>query len=283
LAKYVHRIDVTLLGTGSPIPSPDRAGPSTLVRAGGASLLVDCGRGVVMRLSAVGVLPIGLTAVLLTHLHSDHITDLNDVVTTQWVMTNGPTPLRVFGPPGTQRVVDAILEMLALDQRYRHDHHADLPHPPIVDVTEVRPGASVELGVDGLRITVHETDHRPVAPTVGYRIEHGGGVAAIAGDTVPCATLDELCRGADVYVQTVIRADLVRTIPSARLQDICDYHSTVEQAAQTAARAGVRTLVLTHYVPAMAKGDEAAWRALAAAHFDGEIVLGDDLTRVEIS
>ena len=90
--------------------------------------------------------------------------------------------------------------------------------------------------------------------------------------------LDELCWGADVYVQTVIRDDMVRRVPSPRLQDILDYHSTVEQAAQTATRAGVKTLVLTHYVPPMQPGDEEAWRALAAAHFAGPIVLGDDLT-----
>ena len=273
-------MEIVLLGTGSPLPSPDRAGPATLVRTGDATLLVDCGRGVVMRLVAEGVLPVQLTAVLLTHLHSDHITDLNDVVTTHWVMTPGPMPLRVVGPPGTRRVVDGLLEMLALDQRYRHDHHADLQHPPQVEVTEVAPGDVLDLG--GARVEVHETDHRPVAPTVGYRVEHAGVVAALAGDGVPCESLDRLCRGADAYVQTVIRDDLVRQVPSARLHDICDYHSTVEQAAQTAARAGVRTLVLTHYVPAMAPGEEGAWRALAAAHFDGEVVLGPDLTRATL-
>ena len=67
---------------------------------------------------------------LLTHLHSDHITDLNDVITTHWVMSAEPTPLLVFGPPGTQEVVDAILAMLGPDQRYRCDHHADLGYPP---------------------------------------------------------------------------------------------------------------------------------------------------------
>jgi ribonuclease Z len=269
-------ITVTLLGTGSPLPSADRAGPATLVQAGEATLLVDCGRGVVMRLAAAGVLPLGLSAVLLTHLHSDHITDLNDVVTTQWVMTGEPLPLRVIGPPGTRQVVDAVLAMLALDQQYRLDHHADLNHRPDLAVTEVRPGEVLDL--DGATVTVYETDHRPVAPTVGYRVEHAGAVAAIAGDTVPCAGLDALCAGADLYVQTVIRDDLVRALPNQRLQDICDYHSTVEQAAQTAARAGVRTLVLTHYVPPLVPGQEDDWRALAAAHFTGEIVLGDDLT-----
>ncbi len=269
-------VSITLLGTGSPLPSPDRAGPSTLVRAGDATLLVDCGRGVVLRLTAAGVLPVGLTAVLLTHLHSDHITDLNDIVTTHWVMSPAPLPLRVVGPPGTRAVVDGVLAMLASDQRYRLDHHDDLNQGPDVDVTEVEPGDRLELG--GATVVVHATDHRPVTPTVGYRIEHDGAVAALAGDTVPCTGLDELCAGADLYVQTVIRADLVRAIPAARLQDILDYHSTVEQAAQTAARAGVRTLVLTHYVPPLQPGQEDEWRALAAAHFDGEIVLGDDLT-----
>lgn len=267
---------VTLLGTGTPIPSPDRAGAATLVRAGSTNLLIDCGRGVVMRLAAVGVFPIALSAVLLTHLHSDHITDLNDVVTTHWIMTPAPTPLRVLGPPGTHDVVDAVLAMLAPDQRYRIEHHADLHDPPSVDTTEVTPGDVVVL--DDATVTVFETDHRPVAPTVGYRIEHDGAVAALAGDTVPCPGVDAMCRDADVYVQTVLRDDLIRPIPNARLQDILDYHSTVEQAAQTAARAGVRTLMLTHYVPAPAPGDEDAWRHLAAQHFTGTIVVGDDLT-----
>jgi ribonuclease Z len=271
-------VEVTLLGTGSPLPSPDRAGPATLVRAGGATLLVDCGRGVVMRMAAAGVLPVGLSAVLLTHLHSDHITDLNDVVTTHWVMSPGPTPLRLVGPPGTRAVVDGMLAMLGPDQRYRLDHHADLNEGPVVEITEVGPGDVLELG--GATVAVHATDHRPVEPTVGYRIEHEGAVAALAGDTVPCPEVDALCRGADLYVQTVIREDLVRAIPSPRLQDILDYHSTVEQAAQTAARAGVRTLVLTHYVPPLTPGDEGAWRDLAEAHFDGEVVVGDDLTTV---
>jgi ribonuclease Z len=104
----------------------------------------------------------------------------------------------------------------------------------------------------------------------------------LGGDGVPCAGLDELCNGADAYVQTVIRDDLVRQIPIARLQDILDYHSTVEDAARTAARAGVGTLVLTHYVPAMAPVQSDEWRALAAAHFDGDIVLGDDLTTIQL-
>jgi ribonuclease Z len=121
-----------------------------------------------------------------------------------------------------------------------------------------------------------------VEPTVAYRVDDGCTVV-LGGDGVPCTGLDELCRDADAYVQTVIRDDLVRMIPNARIQDILDYHSTVEQAAETATRAGVRTLVLTHYVPSMQPGQEDDWRSRAAAHFAGEIVLGDDLTAVTLS
>jgi ribonuclease Z len=273
-------MDVILLGTGSPLPNPQRAGPATLVRAGGANLLVDCGRGVVMRLAAVGVPPAAISAVLLTHMHSDHITDLNDIITTHWVMNFAPTPLKVFGPVGAKALVEATLAMLAFDVKYRIDHHADLNSGPVVETTELSPGDAFMVG--DCAVSAHRTDHSPVFPTLGYRIEQAGVVAALAGDTVPCAELDAMCRGADVYVQTVIRDDLVRLAPAPRLQDILDYHSTVEQAAQTAQRAGVRTLMLTHYVPHMASGQEEEWRAVARPHFDGEIVLGDDLTAVTV-
>src|SRR4051794_16346879 len=108
-------MEVVLLGTGNPIPDPDRAGPATLVRAGGVTLLFDCGRGVMQRLAAAGSGPGQLTAVMLTHLHSDHITDLNDVITSHWVMSFAPTPLRVVGPPRTREVVDGIRASLQPD------------------------------------------------------------------------------------------------------------------------------------------------------------------------
>jgi ribonuclease Z len=276
-------IEITLLGTGSPIPDPNRAGPATLVRAGGQVFLVDCGRGVLQRAAAVGVGAAGLSALLLTHLHSDHIGDLGDLLITRWISTFAPepAPLPIIGPPGTAETVEATLKAFGHDIGYRIAHHADINEPPAVEVHECTDGPVWDR--DGVSIRVAPTDHRPVAPTIGFRIESGTTSVVLAGDTVPCAGLDELATGADALVHTVIRKDIVANIPQQRLKDICDYHSSVEEAAATAERAGVGTLVMTHYVPALVPGQEEQWRALGATKFGGRIELGDDLLRVEVN
>jgi ribonuclease Z len=272
-------ITVTTLGTGSPIPDPNRAGPSTLIEAGGTRLLVDAGRGVVMRLTAAGVLPTMLDAVLLTHLHSDHISDLNDVVTTHWVMSRSPSALHIYGPRGTKHMIDGLLAMLSADISYRIAHHDDLVDGPHVEVHEL--DAPCELQIGAAQISVRHTSHQPVEPSIGYRIVNDGKTVAIAGDTLPCAGLDQLCDRADVYVQTVIRSDFVLMVPNPRFHDIIGYHSTMQQAAETASRNQVRTLVATHFVPPPSPDTRDGWLALATEHFAGEIVLADDLTKIE--
>lgn len=129
-----------------------------------------------------------------------------------------------------------------------------------------------------------QTDHRPVEPSVGFRFDFEGAAVVAAGDTMPCAGLDSLCSGANALVHTVIRKDIIANLPVQRIKDTLDYHSSPEEAAQTAQRAGIDTLVLTHYVPPIpvgGNGDD--WRELAAAHFPGTIELGDDLHRVDIA
>lgn len=275
-------ISITLLGTGSPMPSADRAGPATLISAGDEHYLVDAGRAVLMRLAAVGLGSQHLTAVLITHLHSDHITDLNDVITTRWVMTFVPTPLTIVGPVGTRAVVGHIMDSLAPDVGYRIAHHDDLSGPPQIDVIEVEEG-TVDLG-GAVTIRTALTDHKPVEPSVGFRFDHEGVAVVTAGDTVPCAGLDTLCAGADALVHTVIRKDVIAGLPLQRIKDTLDYHSSPEEAARTATRGGVGTLVFTHYVPPIPTGGSGDdWKALAAQHFDGRVEIGDDLHRIDIT
>ena len=281
-------IDVTLLGTGSPIPDPHRAGPSTLVQAGDENYLVDAGRGVLMRLAGAGCAPTMLTAVLLTHLHSDHITDLNDVITSSWALNmDNPKPLRIVGPEGTKETVARILHFLDLDIGYRLAHHDDLNEPPQVEVTEITKG-SLDLST-AVNISTAPTDHRPVDPTIAFRFDYEESSVVVAGDTVPCTDLDQLCNGAKALVHTAIRKDIIETLPLQRAKDILNYHSSVEEAAETAQRAGMEMLILTHYVPGIPPAENEfhelvvqQWRDRAAENFSGKVEIGDDLLKISL-
>ena len=273
-------MQVIILGSGSPLPDPQRAGPSTLVRTTAGDFLFDCGRGVLMRAAAAGSGAGAFQAVLLTHLHSDHITDLNDVYTVRWVTSFQPSPLPVYGPIGTAALLRATEAMLEPDIGYRLAHHDDLQWRPSAEVTEVDAGPIFERGA--VRITAAPTDHAPVRPTVGYRVDDGDHSVVIAGDTVPCAGLDDLSKDADVLVHTVVRRDLIEQFGLPRLTDVLDYHSSVTDAAETAARNRVVTLLLTHLVPSPAPGTEEEWLDQARGHFDGRIVLASDLLTVEV-
>lgn len=273
-------MDIVLTGTGSPLPDANRAGPSTLVKAGDTHILIDAGRGTVIRMTGAGSLPAFLGAVLVTHLHSDHVCALNDVITTHWIMTQGDGTLPIYGPPGIAQFVDRQLHALEPDIGYRIEHHEALTNGPKVAVTELAPGDSFDIG--DVHITTAATVHAPVKPTIGYRLEHEGTTAAVVGDTIPCEGVDTLASGVDAYVQTVIRRDLVEQVPNEMFRDILDYHSGVIDAAETATRAGAKRLMLTHLVPAPTPDQYPEWIARAAKHFDGEIVIGDDLTTITL-
>jgi ribonuclease Z len=234
-----------------------------------------------MRAAAAASGAAAIRALFLTHLHSDHITDLNDIVTMRWVLSFAPNPLLVYGPLGTGALLEATEAMLEPDIGYRLAHHRDVLWRPSSVVTEVEQGVVFDDGTT--RVTAAATDHAPVRPTWAFRIDEGKRSVVIAGDTVPCTGLDELCEGADVLVHTVVRRDLIEQIGLPRLSDVLDYHSSVPDAAQTAARGGVGTLVLTHLVPAPAPQAEQEWIDQAEAHFGGSVVVARDLTTVDVT
>ena len=279
-----NRIDVVLLGTGYPRPYPDRAGPSTAVIVNGRYFIVDAGRAVVLRLSALQQPMPQIAAVFLTHLHSDHTSGLPDLFNTSWVMGR-KQPLQLYGPRGTQEMVNGLLKFYAEDIHIRRDLVEELPVK----------GAEIEVHIvsegivykdDHLTITAFGVDHRPVEPAFGYKFEAGGKIVVISGDTAPSDNLVKFARGADILVHEVYMpgyfakarsVEMTRGDTAKVTQRLSRYHTDAEQVGKIAAAAGVKKLVLTHLIPAE---DSEKIRELAARNFSGEIVAGKDLTRV---
>src|SRR5258707_15490553 len=177
---------VTLLGTGTPIPSIDRFGPSTLIEAGDQKLLIDAGRGATIRLHQLNI-PIGrLDALLLTHFHSDHISGVPDVWLTGWLESyfgSRQTPFRVIGPRGTKRLIAKLEEAYADDIRIRV---ADEKLPPdrIATLVEEYERDGKDYEKDGLKVIPFEVDHGDVIkPTYSYHIEYKARAARLSDCT----------------------------------------------------------------------------------------------------
>lgn len=263
-----------LLGTGFPAPDPERAGPSNAVIVGEKLFIVDTGRGVVMRLSAMEKRPSHVNAVFLTHLHSDHTADLPDLFSTTWIMGR-TTPLELYGPRGVREAADGVQKFLAADIHIRRD------------LTEMQPAAGAEIhahvvhpGVvydDGeVKVIAFAVDHKPVEPAFGYRFESHGRVIAFSGDYHPHDDLIPALKGADVLVSEVYVPEYFGTKGDAVAERLRRYHCTPEQAADLAQKAGVKKLVFTHIIPPSA-ADEIVQRARRL--FSGEVVAGTDLMR----
>jgi len=278
---------ITITGTGCPIPSATRAGPGVLVRNGDTALQFDAGRSTVMRLTGAGLTLSDLSAVFVTHHHSDHLTGLQDVVLTRWIMARGAelAALPVVAPAGP--AIEFVEQMLDawkhdVDVRNRHMGRSDLPE------VEVRPfdypDEPTEVWCEGdVRVLAGQVRHEPVHPAVGYRIETPDGVVAVTGDTLVCDEVATLARGADVLVYEAMRFAPLQQLPPHR-QIILGYHADTRLIGAQAAALGVGTLVLTHLIPAP---DDPGERELFAADvrdagFDGALVVADDLDVVTL-
>ncbi len=196
-------LEVIFLGTGSPLPSADRCGAGAVISADDTHVLVDCGWGAARRLIPSGVPPSSVGTAILTHMHSDHITDIPDFLFLRWV-TGATTPLRVYGPEGTQEVVDGFLMALRQDIGFRIAHHGEKLHPDgiRVEVAEIKGSDSPRefLEINGLRLEAFLVDHFPVVPAFGFRAKYGGKSVVFSGDTSKCDSLLQASKGADMLV-----------------------------------------------------------------------------------
>ncbi len=231
-------LKVVLLGSGmGPRVDLQQFGASTLVEAGNVRLLVDCGRGATLRLTQVGV-PIGsISRLFLTHLHSDHVIDIPDLLLTGWAGGGRTVPLEVWGPDGTRDMMDHIQQAFAFDIHMRRDVDDERPGDGIrVVSTDVKEG--VVLAEQGVKVTAFLVDHGLLTPAFGYRIDYRGRSVVLSGDTRASENLVRFAQGVDVLVHEVFDPE---TNPEGARR-----HTTPEQAGALFTRVKPRLAVYSH-------------------------------------
>jgi ribonuclease Z len=279
---------VTLLGTGVPIPSPDRFGPATLVEAGDQKLLFDAGRGAAIRLYQLGV-PLGrINALLLTHYHSDHTSGIPDVWLTGWLQSHFGTrskPFRVIGPVGARNLMENLERAYALDIKIRIADEKLKPAGIGVEVDEFVDGGPV-YEANGVKVIAFEVDHgEMIKPAFGYRIEYDGRAAVISGDTRFNPNVITHSMGADLLIHEVAAAppELMR---EAFIQRIIGHHTSPHEAGLVFAQAAPKLAVYTHIVQIasehIAPVTLDALIAETRKTYDGPLVVGEDLMSFEI-
>jgi len=280
---------VVLLGTGGPRPDPQRNASTTLIRIGDENVLFDAGRGVVLQLVRAGVPLNAVNPVFITHHHFDHIGDLYDVMLATW-MHGRKDPLRIYGPPETRRVVDALLtQVYDKDWQWRSIGEPSFGGWKPIAAEDVAPGLVLDTGRwkvsadtvvhgDGLGFTPAFLRRRSC---YGYRFEAEGKVVAISGDTIPCEGIDRLARDADVLVHCCYMASA--EIENEHFRRVAQHTLAAgDTVGKIATRANAKTLVLTHHRP---RKDERMLDELAnevARDFSGRIVIGNDLTEIDV-
>jgi ribonuclease Z len=254
---------VTLLGTGTPVPAIDRFGAATLIEAAGQHLLVDCGRGVTMRLAQAGVPASKITSLFLTHLHSDHVVGIPDLWLTGWVLGR-TAALRIRGPEGTADMAAHLVKAYAADVSFRAGRGERLPAEGArVEGEEIVPGlVSADAGVRVFAILV---DHGHVAPAFGYRVEHETQSVVISGDTKYSERLIEASAGADLLIHSAWLADDRNTTPHAARSI-----ASAEDAGRVFAAVEPRLAVVHHYL------DETGLEEGIRRHYAGPLMIGRD-------
>lgn len=274
---------VILLGTaGGPTPRGRRHAPAQVVLVDGAAYVFDCGNGVADQLARAGVPFSAIRAVFITHHHSDHNADVGNLLLLGWSGLAGT--VQIYGPPPLRSMLKQFLEMNRYDLDVRVEDEGRIPLEDLIEVHEISSAGLVHAD-DLVRVSAALVDHPPVHPAFGYRIDAADRSVVFSGDTRPCDALIELARGSDVLVHEVLHepgiAHMERTHNGRRLrQHLLDSHTRVEEVGAVAARAGVPTLVLSHFTPSDDVVTDETWRRAAQKGFRGEVVVGRDLLEI---
>ena len=268
---------VMLLGTGSPSPSMDRCGPSTLVQAAGQSLLFDVGRGAHQRLAQAGLNAAQVDAVFITHLHSDHFVGVPDLWLTGWLTTSRSKPWAVFGPQGTAAMFAKLREAFSVDLQTRVVENAG--HLPIeggeVIAKDIDTGVVYDRG--GVRVTAIKVDHRAIAPAYGYRVDVGRRSVVLSGDTTVSPELAKAAMGTDLLIHEVydVSDDVLKQ--NARQALVATFHVNAEQAGRLFQQAQPKLAAYSHVVLRGVGLADLVRRTRMT--YKGPLVVGEDLTQ----
>jgi len=275
-----------LLGTGGgPRPRKASAASAQVIVANNQAYVIDCGDGVARQLASAGVPLTTLRHIFITHQHSDHNADYGNLMWLAW--TAGlTTRVDTWGPPPLEKMTNLFFEMNKYDIDTRIANEGRVPIVPLVHVHELRAGGIV-MSDDGVRVTAALVDHPPVVPAFAYRFDAHDRSIVISGDTAPSQNLVKLASGADILVHSVMYPPaidrLVARVPnaSALKESILAHQTSAEAAGGIAQEAGVKVLVLSHFVPPDdPEVTEAMWLEAARRRFRGTVIVGRDLLEV---
>lgn len=283
-------IRVTLLGTGAPVPSIERFGPSILVEAGGQKLLFDCGRGAAQRLWQLKI-PLGkIDALFLTHLHSDHVVGIPDVWLTGWIPAaygRRESPLKVFGPAGTKEMMVDMIKSFSWDINTRSKENNKIDSGAVVIATNITEGFVWEK--NGIRVTPFIVRHADfIDSALGYRIDYDGHSVILSGDTRYSENLIKYAKGVDVIIHEVAAANEQSMQTSPLLNQILGFHSSPEDAGKVFEQTKPRLAVYSHIIlltsdPAVPPPTTNDLIVRTQKIYSGDLRVGEDLLSIEIS
>ena len=272
---------VVLLGTGMPRPDPVASGPATAVTIGNKVFLFDAGPGVMRRLNAAKLPINGVTALFITHLHSDHTLGYPDLIFTSWVMGR-MVPLEAYGPPGLQRMTDHLMAAYSEDIAIRvNGYEHGVPDGYKVAVHEITPGVVYEQ--DGVRVTAFRVPHGSWKESYGYRIDTRDRSIVISGDTAYSEELIKQAKGCDVLIHEVYPETSSR--PEARTGGefwpiyLRTFHTSDVELGKIAAAVQPKLLIMHHVVSRKETTDADFIATVHAGGFAGQVVVGHDLER----
>lgn len=286
VSTQTAKTKLVLLGTGGgPRPRRGSSASAQVILIDNAAYVVDCGDGVARQLVLANVSLPTMRHVFLTHQHSDHNADYGNLIWLAW--TAGlRTRVDAWGPPPLVRMTHLSFEMNAYDIKTRIADEGRIPLVPLVHAHELTRGGLV-MQDNKVKVTAALVRHPPVVPAFGYRFDAPDRSIVISGDTAPSDNLIALAQGADILVHDTLYPPgvdrLVVGVPNSTTlkESIMSHHTTAEDAGRVAQRAGVKTLVLSHFVPA----DDPAvtdqmWIDAARTHFRGTVIVGKDLMEI---